>query len=122
MEVTSACAFPQPKLVIMGSLGTLIRDGEDFVIKYLDPKTLPKLKVDDRLAVPNRKYGVIGETLQWREQRVLAEPAEFKIDFYGDLFHAIREKKKPMVKPEEVFEQMRVNALSRKGTKFVVKG
>ena len=118
MEVTSACAFSQPKLVIMGSLGTLIREAEQYVIKYLDPKTLPKLKANDSLAVANRKYGVQGETLHWNEKRVPAEPADMKIDFYSDLHRAIREKKKPMVKPEEVFEQMRVNALSRKGTKF----
>ncbi len=122
MEVSSACAFPQPKLMVMGSLGTLMREGNEFVIKYLDPKTLPKLKVDDSLAVPNRKYGVQGEALQWNEKRVPAEPAELKVDFYGELYKTIREHKKPFVKPEEVYEQMRVNNLARKGTKFEIKG
>jgi scyllo-inositol 2-dehydrogenase (NADP+) len=120
-EVSSACAFPQPKLMVMGTHGTLVREGSEYVIKYLDPNKLPKLKVDDRLAVPNRKYGVQGEALQFEEKRVPAEPAEKRVDFYSELYRTIREKKKVFVKPEEVYEQMRINNLARKGTKFEIK-
>jgi predicted dehydrogenase len=122
MEVTSACAFPAPKLVIMGTMGTLTQEKDEYVIKHLDPATLPKLKVDDRLAVPGRKYGVQGEALTWTEKRVPAGPKEMQVDFYGELHKSIRGGKKPWVKPEEVYEQMRVNALARKGTKFAFKG
>jgi scyllo-inositol 2-dehydrogenase (NADP+) len=117
-EVTSACAIPQPKYVIMGTLGTAVREGDEILIKYLDPKKLPKLKVDKRLAVPGRKYGVQGEKLEWNEKRVPANPPELKVDFYGELYKSIRDGKKLFIKPEEVYEQMRVNALARKGTPF----
>ena len=117
-EVTSACAVKQPKLIIMGSLGSLIREGDEYLIRYLDPKTLPKLKVDARLAVPGRKYGVQGDNLQWQEKRVPASPAEMQVDFYAELYKSIREGKKLFIKPEEVYEQMRVNAMARKGTQF----
>ena len=121
-EVGSACSAPQAKLIVMGDLGTLWREGDDYVIKYLDPATLPKLKVDDSLAVPGRKYGVVGgETLQWLEKRVLAAPPEMRVDFYGELYKSIREGKKPFIKPAEVYAQMKINALARKGTKFTVK-
>lgn len=120
-EVTSACAAPQSKLVVMGDLGTMWRDGDDYVIKYLDPKTLPKLSVISDLSVAGRKYGVQGESLQWQEKRVPASPPEMKVDFYGELYKSVREGKKPFIKPEEVFAQMQVNAAARKGTKFVVK-
>ncbi len=117
-EVTSACALPQPRLMIMGTLGTLSQEGGEFLIKYLDPRTLPKLKVDARLAVPGRKYGVLGEKLEFLEKRVPAAPPEMKLDFYAELYKTLREGKRLFVKPEEVYEQMRVNALARKGTKF----
>jgi scyllo-inositol 2-dehydrogenase (NADP+) len=117
-ELSNACAIAQPKLMIMGSLGTLTREGDDYLIKYLDPKTLPKLKVDARLAVPGRKYGVQGDTLQWLEKRLPANPPEMKVDFYAELYKSISEGKPLFIKPEEVYEQMRVNALARKGTKF----
>jgi predicted dehydrogenase len=119
-EVSSAIAADQPKLVIAGSLGTLVREGEEYVIKYLDPKTLPKLKVDRRLAVPGRQYGVAGEKLNWLEKRVPANPKELSVDFHTELHKSIRRGKALFIKPEEVYEQMRINALARKGTKFEV--
>ena len=117
-EVSSAIAQSQPKLMIMGTLGTLKREGDEYLIKYLDPKKLAKLKVDSRLAVPGRKYGVQGDQLDWQEKRIPANPPELNVDFYSELYKSIREKKPLFVKPEEVYEQMRVNALARKGTRF----
>lgn len=117
-EVSNACAVKQPKLMIMGSLGTLVREGDEYLIKHLDPSTLPKLKVDARPAVPGRKYGVQGEQLQWLEKRLPANPPEMNLDFYTELYKSIRNGKALFIKPEEVYEQMRVNALARKGTRF----
>jgi scyllo-inositol 2-dehydrogenase (NADP+) len=117
-EVSSACAIPQSKLMVMGTLGTMSRDGDEYLIKYLDPKKLQKLKVDTRLAVPGRAYGVQGEKLEWLEKRVPASPADKKLDFYTELYRTLRDGKRLFVKPEEVYEQMKVNAMARKGTKF----
>jgi scyllo-inositol 2-dehydrogenase (NADP+) len=120
-EVSSASALPQPKYMIFGNLGTAVREGDELVIKYLDPKTLPKLKVESATAVPGRKYGVIGgESLQWQEKRVPAAPQDMQVDFYAELYKSIREGKPLFIKPQEVYDQMRVNGLCRKGTKFVV--
>ncbi|MFH0938005.1 MAG: Gfo/Idh/MocA family oxidoreductase [Planctomycetota bacterium] len=118
-EISSASAAPQSKLIIMGNLGTLWRDGDNYVIKYLNPKTLPKLKAEDKLAVPGRQYGVVGEALQWLEKRVPASPPEMRVDFYERLYKSIREGKELFIKPAEVYAQMEVIALSRKGTKFM---
>jgi predicted dehydrogenase len=119
-EVGSACAFPQPKLIVMGTLGTLIREGDDYAIKYLDPKKLPKLKVDASLAVPGRKYGAQGDKLEWLEKRVSASPQEKCLNYYTELHGTLREGKRLFIKPEEVYEQMKVNTLARKGTKFTI--
>lgn len=116
-EVSCSIAFHQPKLMIMGSLGTLMQVDKEYHIKYLDPKTLSKLKVDARLAVPGRKYGV-GETLQWQEKRFPMAPPEMALNFYTEFYKSIREKKPLLVKPAEVYAQMQVNAQARKGTKF----
>jgi len=118
-EVSSAINVSQPKYILCGTLGTAVREGDELVIKHLDPKTLPKLKVESKTAVPGRKYGVVGgESLNWLEKRLPAAPKEKSVDFYGELYKSIREGKKLFIKPAEVFEQMRINAQSRKGTKF----
>ena len=98
----------------------LVRQGDEYIIKYLDPRTLPKLKVDKRLAVPGRHYGVQGEKLDFLEKRVPANPKELSVDFYAELYKSIRKGKALFIKPEEVYEQMRVNALARKGTGYEV--
>lgn len=119
LEVSGACAHPQPAWLVMGSLGTLVQQGEEFFLKYLDPATLPKLKVADTPAVPERKYGVVGgETLVWNEKRVPAGPPEMAVDFYARLYDSLRLKKKLFVTPESVREVIRVIALARRGTKF----
>ncbi len=119
MEVTGAFNFSQPHWQVMGTLGSLRSEGEEFVIKHLDPKKLPKLKAVASSAVPDRKYGVIGgEQLEWQETRVKAKDPKFEVNFYDRLYDSIRNKKKLFVTPESVRDQLRVIELARKGTKF----
>ncbi|MCZ7648502.1 MAG: Gfo/Idh/MocA family oxidoreductase [Planctomycetota bacterium] len=120
MEVTSAYAFGQPGWQVMGTLGSLRQEGDEFVIKHLDPKKLKKLKADPSMAVPDRKYGVIGgEQLEWQETRVKAKDPQFAVNFYDRLYDSIRNKKKLFITPESVREQLRVIEMARRGTKFV---
>jgi predicted dehydrogenase len=119
VEYASACAFPQPRWLVMGSLGTLIEQEGEFVIKYLDPAKLKKLKADPRPVPFGFMYGVYGgETLEFQEKRVKADAPEFAVDFYGKLVETLRHGKKPWVTPESVREQIRVLSLARKGTGF----
>lgn len=109
LEISDACAFPQAKWVVYGTLGTLISEGNEFMIKHLDPASLPKLKVVDSVAVPNRKYGVVGgDTLNWLEKRVPAGPQEFQLNYYDRLHKTIREGAKLLVTPESVREGIKV--------------
>jgi predicted dehydrogenase len=115
LEATDVCAFKQPKWVVYGTLGTLISEGNEFVIKFLDPKSLPKLKVVDAVAVPNRKYGVVGgETLNWQDKRVPAEPPEFQFEYYDRLYKSVREGAPLLVTPESVREGIKVIEWARK--------
>lgn len=118
--VTSACAISQPHWLVMGTKGTLVSEGKEFYIKHLDPaKPLSKLKVNATLAVPGRKYGVVGgEELSFLEKRVPAAPPEMAKNLYSELYRSIREGKKAWITPESVREQIRVIAMARKGTKF----
>jgi len=119
MEVTAVCAVKQPQYLIQGTLGTLVSDGSEFLIKYLDPAKLKPLKVVETMAVPDRKYGVIGgDQLEWQEKRVPIAPPEFKLDFYGRLYQSIREGKDLLVTPQSVREVIHTIEWSRKGTKF----
>jgi scyllo-inositol 2-dehydrogenase (NADP+) len=121
IEYTSANAFPQPRWLVMGSLGTLIEQDGQFVIKYLDPSKLQKLKADPRPVPFGFGYGVYGgETLEFQEKRVKVDPPEFAVDFYGKLVETFRHGKKPWVTPESVREQIRVLSLAREGTGYEV--
>jgi scyllo-inositol 2-dehydrogenase (NADP+) len=122
VEYTGACAIPQPRWLVMGSLGTLIEENGEFVIKYLDPAKLKKLKADPRPVPFGVGYGVYGgETLEFQEKRVKADAPEFEVDFYGKLLETLRNGKKPWVTPESVREQLRVLSMARQGTGFEVK-
>jgi predicted dehydrogenase len=116
LEATDACVFSQPKWVVYGTLGTLISTPEnEFHIKFLDPATLPKLKVVDAIAVPERKYGVVGgDTLAWQEKRVPAGPPEFQLNYYDRLYQSIRTGAPLLVTPESVREGIKVIEWARK--------
>jgi predicted dehydrogenase len=118
-ETSSAMKAPQRRYQLYGTLGSAVRDGDELVVTHLDPAELPPLAIQPQLAVPGRRYGAIGgDELRWHEKRLPAEPAELQRDFYAELRRTIRDGAPFLITHEELGEQMRINALVRKGTAF----
>lgn len=114
IELTGACAVPLPQWVLMGTCGTLVSQGGTSRIRYLNPKGLRKPRVSEVLT--HRRYGT-DEQLPWQEKE---EPTrtEQSVDFYGNLYAAIRHRSKLLVTPESVRELIRVLDLRRKTSGF----
>ncbi|HYE06219.1 MAG TPA: Gfo/Idh/MocA family oxidoreductase [Planctomycetota bacterium] len=114
VELSSGMAAEQRGWQVFGRLGSIVRDGDAFVVRSLDPRELPPLEVQPTLAVPGRRYGVVGgEELRWREERVPAAPPEMALDLYAELWRAIRRGAPFEITLDQLAEQMRINALAR---------
>jgi predicted dehydrogenase len=118
VEASDAVAAPQHRFAVMGANGGAWPDGDDFLVRYLDPSQLTPLSADPSLAVPNRIYGVPNDKLPWQEKRFPRKAREAELDFHQDLFASIRQGQELLVKPEEVCEAIRVMELARRGTAF----
>ncbi|MGI8711250.1 MAG: Gfo/Idh/MocA family protein [Acidimicrobiales bacterium] len=105
LEVSTSCAFPEPKWTLLGTAGTLRSDGQTSELKYFDPKKAAPLKVDE--APPaGRKYGN-GDVLPWQEE-TRPSTAEVPTDFYDNVHSVIRNRKKMDITPEHVREVIRI--------------
>lgn len=121
LELTSACALPQPEWVIQGTRGTAViaREGRgpaECRIKWYAEGALPPLEVIDSTAVAERKYGV-GEKIPWQET---VEPASAEVgpDFYDRLYATIREGAPVFVDPASCRAVLDIMCRARVGTKF----
>jgi predicted dehydrogenase len=105
LEVSTSCAWSEPKWTLLGTTGTLRSDGQKSEIKYFDPAQLQPMEVDE--APPaGRKYGS-GEILPWQEE-TRPSLADVSTDFYDNVYAVIRESKEMDITPEHVREIIRI--------------
>ncbi len=104
-EASAACAYPEPKWTLLGSNGTLVSDGKTSKIKWFDPKKADTLEVVEG-AVAGRKYGN-DDVLPWQEEEVPSVGPDGG-DFYDNVHAVLRERRAMVVKPEEVYEMMKL--------------
>lgn len=105
LEVSTSCAFTEPKWTVLGTAGTLRSDGKTSELKYFDPKQLKPLQVNE--APPSgRRYGN-DDVLPWQEE-TRPSVAEVTSDFYDNVHAVIRHRKKMDITPEHVREVIRV--------------
>lgn len=106
IEITSACALPLPRVVVMGKYGTLVlNQGRTFQLKYYDPNALPQDLVADEGPAANRSYA-INETIPWQEEEIEVEGEEARKLYYDALYATLREGEPLSVTPEQVRSQM----------------
>lgn len=105
LEVSTSCAFSEPKWTVLGTTGTLRSDGTTSEIKYFDPRKLKALKVNEE-PPSGRRYGS-GEVLPWQEE---TRPSVGAVtgDFYDNVYAVLRHRKKMDITPEQVREVIRV--------------
>jgi scyllo-inositol 2-dehydrogenase (NADP+) len=105
LEVSTSCAFEEPKWTVLGTNGTLRSDGVTSDIKYYDPKELQPLVINE--APPSgRQYGS-GDVLPWREE-TRPSIAEVSTDFYDNVYAVLRQDAPMDITPEHVREVIRV--------------
>jgi predicted dehydrogenase len=105
LEVSTSCAFSEPKWTVLGTAGTLRSDGKTSEIKYFDPAKAPELIVDE--APPSaRQYGS-GDVLPWVEE---SRPSVGTVtsDFYDNVYAVLREGAAKEILPEQVREVIRI--------------
>jgi hypothetical protein len=115
LEVSTSCAFPEPKWTLLGSCGTLVSDGLRSKIKWFDPKKLGKLAVIET-PLPGRLYGN-DDIIPWQEEEVASSGTPIG-DFYDNVWDVLRNRKKMVVTPEQGVEIIRTIHRAKKGTGF----
>lgn len=105
LEVSTSCAFEEPKWTILGTAGTLRSDGHNSEIKFFDPSALAPLEVDE--TPPSaRQYGN-DEKLPWQTE-TRPSKATVETDFYDNVFGVLREDAPQDILPEQVREVIRI--------------
>ena len=103
VEITTACALPQPEWLVMGKYGTLTGSGRRLDLKYYAPDALPPLVVNPGPA-RDRRYP--SENIPWQEVHRDVAPADTTGAFYARLADTIRRGEPLLVTPESVRAQI----------------
>jgi len=105
ITVTSACAVPGTKWMLLGKYGSLQSDGKTSHLRYYDPSDIADLQVLDG-AAPGRKY--FTETLPWREETRETKPVTPNESFYDNVAAVLTEGSPLCVTVESALEVTRV--------------
>lgn len=105
LEISMACAFPEPKWTICGAHGTMTSDGRTSHLKWFDPAQLTPITADPGAAA-NRRYDN-DDVITWQEEQIEATAAGIG-DFYDNFWGVLREGQEMIVKAEQAAEVVRV--------------
>lgn len=102
IEVSSCCAYPQDRWLVMGSAGGLRGTTQHLEWKWVDWSQLEPHTVD-RVPTPDRSYN--RETLNWNVDECQTNEGgggEVSTLFYRDFAQSVREGKPLFISPESV--------------------
>ncbi|MEO6846300.1 MAG: Gfo/Idh/MocA family oxidoreductase [Chthoniobacterales bacterium] len=114
--VTSACAYPGVRWMLLGEFGTLSSDGTTSHLKYYDPADAPRPQLDESMAAASRKYN--SEELPWKEKSMPSEPSTPVPTFHENLAAFLGGKAPLISSAEAAVEVIRVLDLARVGSGF----
>jgi scyllo-inositol 2-dehydrogenase (NADP+) len=115
--ISGGIAIPDPHFRLMGTLGTLVCDGKESRVKYLDPRDLPPLEADPGTPPEGAGFGR-DQPLPWHEETRPAVPANPMPPFYECVYRSVREGVPFPVSPDDARNVMRVIEEARAGTAF----
>lgn len=110
MMVTTACALPSPRFVLMGKHGTCSCDGKTLQLRYYDPVAFPLPEVIDS-AAPGRAY--LTEELPWQTENLEVDAYVSDLTFHEDVRRCLLEGASPRIPPREAAEVIRVIEMAR---------
>lgn len=118
MEISGGVAVNTPEYVIYGSKGSLISEGNNLKLKYLDPSVeLEEIKPDPNTPGSGAAFGN-GEVLTWKEETVFIDPND-KTDVVWDyFFDAFRNNKPYPITSAQALETVRTIQNAKRGTIF----
>lgn len=106
-ELTSACAYPRDRWLVMGTAGSLRGSQKKLEWKWVDWSSMPKLEVDTQ-ATQDRSYNK--EELPWQKDTWEGESKGIvdQVQFYKDLYKTLREDAPLVISPQSVLEQIQL--------------
>ncbi|MBQ9116421.1 MAG: Gfo/Idh/MocA family oxidoreductase [Clostridia bacterium] len=117
MEISGGVALPVPQYMVYGTKGTLISDGKNIRMKYLDPEVeLADIKADPSTPGSGSSFGN-SEKLTWKEETIptSSEKTEAIWDYF---YEAYRNNKPYPVTSAQAIEVVRALELAKVGTEF----
>jgi len=115
IEISGGAAIRAPEYVVLGDRGSLVLQGSDITLKYLDPRRKLK-KGKANAGTPGMTFGS-NEPLKWIEKAVQVKPRK-PVSIWDELHKAIRKGGRFPIAIDEAVEVMRVISTAKKGTKF----
>ncbi len=107
LTVTTACALPAPRTLLLGSCGTLLAmDEKNAKLRYFDPAKVGPLEVVDGPA-PERKYGN-ADVLPWQEEERPIKPSSPGGEFYDNVAGVLTGGEEIVVTPQSAAEVIRL--------------
>jgi predicted dehydrogenase len=102
VEISNAAAYPQDTWHVMATAGGLRGTHERLEWKWLDLSKLPQRPVDRSTAAADRKFN--REELVWEEEFWSKGPEQSPdyVNFYGDLYKALRQGAPLAITPQSV--------------------
>lgn len=89
VEISGGIALGEPPYRVMGTLGTLVSDGEESRLKYLKPDSLTAVSPDQGTPEPTPEFGN-PEELPWVEETRPSAPAQPPPSFYEMVYRCLR--------------------------------
>ena len=108
INITTACAYPQPNFLVLGTQGSLVCDRGEARWRYFDPAEAPPLRLDQAPIARDRTYN--REQLPWKEERapIVHDGARDVQTLYRSLYAAIRAGAELDIHPQSVRAQIAV--------------
>ena len=120
VEISGGVAIPGPSYVVHGTRGTLICEGEDIRLKYLDPKQkLEKITASKASPPITGSFGR-QDAFKWIRKTIMVEASnpDTEYDIYKYVYNSIRKGEPFPVSIEQAAEVVRITEIVKNKSEF----
>ena len=120
VEISGGVAIPGPSYVVHGTRGTLICEGDDIRLKYLDPnQKLDKITASKASPPIDGSFGR-KDAFKWVRKTIMVEASnpDTEFDIYKYVYNAIRKGEKFPVTIEQAAEVVRITEIVKNNSEF----